>query len=221
MAVIVCFGDSNTWGCMPRTDAAVPPQRYEPEDRWPGVLADELRPGVTVISEGLNSRTTCFDDPIEGEDRNGRRALIPCIETHHPVDLVVIYLGVNDLKVRFALDAVTIAASAVTLAATAAASPFGPSGGHPEVLLVVPPPTCIGAKTTYLGHFAGADETSSRFGECFRAAGDLAGIRLLDASAHIESSPVDGIHLEREAHHALGRAVADWVRANMDLGSSP
>jgi hypothetical protein len=35
----------------------------------------------------------------------------------------------------------------------------------------------------------------------------------LDAGAHVSSSDVDGIHLDRDAHRKLGVAVADAVRS--------
>ena len=50
-----------------------------------------------VIEEGLNGRTTVWDDPIEGY-KSGKEYLIPCIETHKPIDIVVLWLGTNDLK---------------------------------------------------------------------------------------------------------------------------
>ena len=217
MTTIVCFGDSNTWGCVPRTDLSLPPQRHPRGDRWPDVLAAHLGDGVSVIPEGLNGRTTCFDDPIEGDDRNGRRSLIPCLETHHPIDLLIIMLGVNDLKARFAATAPTIAAGAAALAATAAASSFGPAGRPPEVLLVAPPPTRVGKVDRYLGHFAGADERSASFSGSFRTAARLAGVHFLDAGVHIQSSERDGIHLEAGAHHRLGTAIAEWLSATLDL----
>ena len=39
------------------------------------------------------------------------------------------------------------------------------------------------------------------------------GAAFLDAGKVIEVSPVDGIHFEPEAHVALGRAIAEAVRA--------
>jgi lysophospholipase L1-like esterase len=35
----------------------------------------------------------------------------------------------------------------------------------------------------------------------------------LDAGAHVSSSDTDGIHLDREAHTALGKAVAATIKA--------
>ena len=41
--------------------------------------------------------------------------LIPCLETHKPIDLVIIMLGTNDLKMRFSVPACDIAAGARVL----------------------------------------------------------------------------------------------------------
>ena len=66
MKTILCYGDSLTWGY-----SAVGPSRHAYEDRWPSVLQAELGGGVRVIAEGLNGRTTAFDDHLAGADRNG------------------------------------------------------------------------------------------------------------------------------------------------------
>ena len=62
MKTILCYGDSNTWGCIPLTGAH-PPRRYGPAQRWPGVLRRELGNGFWIVEEGLNGRTTVWDDP--------------------------------------------------------------------------------------------------------------------------------------------------------------
>lgn len=66
MKTILCYGDSNTWGYDPVTGG-----RLERDRRWPGVLRTQLGEGYLVIEEGLNGRTTVWDDPIEGY-KNGR-----------------------------------------------------------------------------------------------------------------------------------------------------
>ena len=95
MAVILCYGDSNTWGYDPVGNA-----RFGPDDRWTGVLRTTLGSAHSVIEEGLNGRTTNVDDQIE-EHRNGRTYLMPCVQSHAPFDVITIMLGTNDLKERF------------------------------------------------------------------------------------------------------------------------
>ncbi|MBC7812535.1 MAG: hydrolase, partial [Burkholderiales bacterium] len=106
MKSIVCFGDSNTWGYDP-----VSKGRFARDKRWTGVLRQTLGEGYLIIEEGLNGRTTVWDDPI-GYFKNGRDYLIPCLDTHCPFDLITIMLGTNDLKKRFSVSAYDIADSA-------------------------------------------------------------------------------------------------------------
>ena len=51
-------------------------------------------------SKGLNGRTTSFEDELR-PGRNGATYLDPCLHSHGPIDLVVLMLGTNDLKIRF------------------------------------------------------------------------------------------------------------------------
>ena len=105
MKTILCFGDSNTWGYNPENR-----QRFGPEERWTGILRNSLGEDYRVIEEGLNGRTTLWDDPIEGF-KNGLDYLMPCLESHRPFDLITIMLGTNDLKCRFSVSAFDIAES--------------------------------------------------------------------------------------------------------------
>jgi len=110
MTIVLCFGDSNTHGSVPmlhRDDM----RRFEPEERWPGVLRKELGAGFSVIEEGLPGRTTLHDDPIEGVYKNGLRYLCACLESHRPIDIITLMLGTNDLKSRFAVQPLDIAES--------------------------------------------------------------------------------------------------------------
>ena len=61
MKTILCYGDSNTWGYEPATK-----ERYSRAERWTGILQRELGADYYVVEEGLNGRTTVWDDPIEG-----------------------------------------------------------------------------------------------------------------------------------------------------------
>ena len=62
---ILVFGDSNTWGWNPSNTLKPPIVRWSDEERFTGVMQKELGDGYTVITEGLNGRTTVWDDPIE------------------------------------------------------------------------------------------------------------------------------------------------------------
>lgn len=205
MRTVLCYGDSNTWGYDPSTGG-----RYLRDARWPGVLRRELGEGYEVIEEGLNGRTTVWDDPIEGY-KNGRTYLIPCLQTHKPIDLVVVLLGTNDLKMRFSVSAFDIANGAGVLVDVVKQSAAGPSGQAPQVLLIAPPPVAL--LTDFAEMFEGAEAKSVRFAEHYRRVAAERGCTFLDAGEVIVSSDLDGIHLEGGEHAKLGEAVARKVRA--------
>lgn len=145
--VVLCYGDSNTYGWIP-----VAGGRFPRDVRWPGVLAAQLGDGWHVIEEGLGGRTTIFDDPIL-PGRNGKTYLEPCLLSHEPVDVVVIALGTNDLKVRFAASAADIARGVAVLAEVALAT-------APKVLALGLP--TLGPLDDRADEIAGAHEKAER-----------------------------------------------------------
>ena len=207
MKTILCFGDSNTWGYRPDGTG-----RYEWEIRWTGVLQKELSGFARVIEEGLNARTTVIDDPVEGVSvcRNGSRHLPILLETHRPLDLVAIFLGVNDLKRRFDAGAFDIAQGAAELVGMVKRSLAGPDSKAPQALLICPPPVKV--LSALAGLFEGAIIKSAELASQFAYQAGRSGCHFLDAGTIASLSPLDGIHLDAEAHSALGSKVAEIVR---------
>jgi lysophospholipase L1-like esterase len=203
---ILCYGDSNTWGSDPDTG-----ERFPEGVRWPGVLRRALGEGYHVIEEGLPGRTTVWEDPIEGDHKNGKVYLRPCLESHRPIDLVTLMLGINDLKARFGSSASDIAQGAASLAEMALRSGCGPDGGAPVVLIVAPPP--VGRLTHMAQMFAGSERKSREFSGHYRHFAEQSGCEFLDAAEVIVSSDVDGIHLDAGEHRKLSEAVAARIMA--------
>jgi lysophospholipase L1-like esterase len=131
---ILCFGDSNTWGYPPGGG-----ERLPRDIRWPGALQRLLGKGYHVIEEGLNGRTATVEHPwVEG--RSSRPYLLPCCRSHAPLDLVIIFLGTNDLGDRYQLSAADIAQACASLVRVVRAADCGRGSGTLPVLLVCPPP---------------------------------------------------------------------------------
>ena len=128
MKNVMIFGDSNTWGWDPSNDLVAAIKRWPDEVRWAGVLQAELGDDYKVIPEGLNGRTTVWDDPIE-EYRCGKQQIIPLLDSHAPLDLVIIMIGTNDLKCRYTVTAQDIAngASLILDKTLAQVGAFGPA----------------------------------------------------------------------------------------------
>jgi len=204
MKQILCFGDSNTWGADPVTKG-----RFPKAERWPTVMGVELGNGYEVIAEGLGGRTTVWRDPIE-EHKCGKDHLIPIMESHKPIDLLIIMLGTNDLKHRFSLTAFDIASGAGTLVKMARATGSAFTGGRPQVLMVAPPP--VGKLTGFAQMFKGSGEKSLGFSEEFTRVSAELDCPLLDLAPVAVSSAADGIHFDSANQRKIGLAMAEKVR---------
>lgn len=204
-STILCYGDSNTWGFVPGSEG----ERFSWEERWPGVLQGELGADYRVIEEGLSGRTTVLDNPLEPY-RNGREYLLPCLQSHQPLDLVVIFLGTNDLGDRYSLPPLDIARGAAQLALLALRSETGRDYGAPAVLLCSLPR--IGDTSSISDTFSGAATKAADLLRCFRIAADEVGVPLLDLSQATAYDDADGVHLNAGGHRAVALAVAQSAR---------
>jgi len=205
---VLCFGDSNTWGYSPGSEA----RRFAPDIRWPGVLQRELGDGYDVIEEAQNGRTTVHDDPMEEICKNGARHLPVVLQSQAPIDLVILMLGTNDLKHYFNQTALSIAHGAGVLVDRILASGAG-SGpdSSPQVLLVSPPavaegPCCFGPI------FEGGPAKSLEFPSAYRAVAEARGIAFLDAAEWATCPVPDTIHLDEAGCQSLGKGIAAKLR---------
>ncbi|NLT98323.1 MAG: SGNH/GDSL hydrolase family protein [Christensenellaceae bacterium] len=205
MYTILCFGDYNTFGYITGSNG----ERYEREIRWTGRLQKLLGSDFYIIEEGLGGRTTVWDDPIE-EDKNGAKYLMPCLQSHKPLDMVVLMLGTNDAKARFSLPVCDIAAGLENLVRRILGSKVGRGGGAPDVLLVCP--VRIGRLTDWQDMLAGAKEKMERLpAECEKIASAY-GIDFLDAGTIAKASDLDGVHLDEEGHAQLAAKLCEIIK---------
>ena len=159
MKTILCYGDSNTHGADPNNGP-----RLDHHTRWPGVLRASLGDQYWVVEEGCSGRTTVLDDPLDPR-KNGATSLLMLLESHQPIDLVVILLGTNDLKHCFGASAESIARGLETLVGICRSSTAGPGLlASPDILVVAPPPLAKIAGTPYAEMFAGGEEKSNELG---------------------------------------------------------
>lgn len=94
---VLCYGDSNTHGQKPDRSG-----RYAANERWTGLLQQQLGNDYYVIEEGLGGRTTDLDHYNPNKpSRNGFAYFTACIDSHMPLDIVIIMLGTNDLKTMY------------------------------------------------------------------------------------------------------------------------
>lgn len=211
MKRILCYGDSNTWGHIPCAGT-----RYPEDVRWTGVVSRLLGEDYAIIEEGLNGRTTTFDDYYV-EYRNGRKGLGYALCAHAPIDLMVVSLGTNDLKYTGAvgsykgLDELLRLIENADANYPAAMSKIFPNGTK---ILVVSPIHLHKDIATLRPESSITDkyEESTKFAEYFRRIADAHGAYFLDAARYAEASIRDCVHMEADSHKALGQAIAAKIR---------
>lgn len=204
MKTILCYGDSLTWGYDPETG-----ERISMDKRWPGVLKINLGPDYHVIEEGLNGRTTVWDDPLHGGYKNGMKYLIPCLSSHRPIHMVILFLGTNDLKTRYLLSPVEIAQGIRVLLNIILKSESGPGNNPPMILLISPPH--ITQLSNFKDEFEDGKLKSFKLGIYYEEVAQEMGIDFFDAAEVVKASDIDGIHLESDEHVILGQKLAEIV----------
>lgn len=201
---ILCFGDSNTHGY------SIPDgPRFDETQRWPRLLQEFLGDSYLVIEEGLNGRTTVFEDPLE-EGLCGLSAIYPCMKSHKPLDLMIIMLGTNDTKERFHATPQNIAKGLERLVAKAI-SYEGAWRNLPNILVIAPTPIDPRIEDTFaageMGH--GCAAKSSELADWYLDVADRLDCHFLDAGAlNLSVNTVDYMHLDAKSHQKLAHHLA-------------
>ena len=137
MALVMCFGDSNTYGTPPIVVRGKS-ERFDAATRWPRLMAQAA--GVELIEEGLPGRTTMWEDPVMGAHMNGQLGLKMALESHGPLDVLVLMLGTNDVKARFTALPTQVQGGISSLLDIAQHPIMQERHGGFEILLIAPPP---------------------------------------------------------------------------------
>lgn len=198
MKRILCFGDSNTYGYIPNGSG-----RYGEEVRWTGLLQKQLASEAIVIEEGLCGRTTVFQDAL----RHGRRGvdILPVVlESHAPLDLVIVMLGTNDCKAVYGASAEVIGKGVEQLIGQIKAL-------APQAKILVISPIRLGDdvwKSEYDPEFNKESvEVSKKLPTVYAKVAQKNGCMFLAASDFANPSPADQEHLDAEGHRALAKAI--------------
>lgn len=204
---ILCYGDSNIWG---RSGKSI--DRYPPHVRWTGLLQAKLGLGYEIIEEGLRSRTTNLeDDNPEFPGRNGLEYLRPCLESHHPLDLVVLWLGTNDFKAKFNRSAQEVSEAVRGLIQVIFEKSRTPDH-EPSPVLLVSPPLIKEIHTGSGTQFEGAHAKSQQLGPLLAQVALEAKCEFLDLASLVSPGKYDGVHLEPKSHPVVAEHLYVAIR---------
>ena len=218
---ILCFGDSNTWGCVGRwQESELPPPRYDEDHRWPDVMAKELGSNYRVITDALCGRTTIYTHRDEGPMYSAEPYLLPCMRSHSPLDLLIIMLGTNDIYNYPALTPETVGDGISKLITMAKNSQWGRDFKAPRILVMAPielkRSAPNGRVLVYDKYRAEEGEALSKlFPSIYKKIAAETGCDFLNAADFASPCDADGLHMSAQDQIALGKAVAAWVKENL------
>lgn len=205
---ILCYGDSNTWGYISGSDH----ERYGINERWTRILAKLLGDNFEVIEEGLNSRTLISNDLRPGkEGKNGYDYLIPCLDTHDPIDLVILMLGTNELKTTYnksAKEIGEILEKYFVKTILSRKSQFKES--YPKLLIIAPPE--VDENMEYCkanSKYIGASQKSKELSNIYEEIANRNNCYFL-SNKELETG-IDGVHLTKESHKILAGKINEII----------
>lgn len=204
MKSILAFGDSNTWGFVPGTKQM---ERYPWDVRWTGILQKKCE-HVRIIEEGLCGRTTAFEDDLR-PGRRGASALPLILESHRPLDAVMIMLGTNDCKSVYSVSANTIGK--------------GMKLCLDEIEKYIPPQNILLISPILLGEDVWRDDKDPEFGKqsvivsrelkhVYQRIADERGTAFLAASDYVIASDADCEHMDAEGHGRFADVLYEKLR---------
>lgn len=200
MKNILCYGDSNTWGCRPGVLS-----RFPKDVRWTGVIGNLLGEEYNIIEDGINGRSTVWDDP-QNQCRNGLTGLGYALYRAKPLDLVVVMLGTNDLNYTDAegyYHGIRILAQRILQANTAFPGTSDVFKDTPRLLLVSPIETTENMPT---------HQASKKFPYYTQKVAQELGVFWMDGAQFGKPSMLDGCHMEEKYHLALGKAIYEKIK---------
>lgn len=207
---ILCYGDSNTWGQKPDKSG-----RYPVDVRWTSLLQKALGDSFYVVEEGLGSRTTDLEYTRK-PGRNGKTYLEPCLDSHLPIDTVILMLGTNDLKIEFHRSPHDIAEAIEGLITIIKNKTTYQRDKPAHVMLVSPiyiDDTRPNFEKLYVPDYYDHESVikSYELAPELKAVADRTGSTFVDA-AQVADAGDDGIHFSEEAHAGLAEVLIEKTR---------
>jgi lysophospholipase L1-like esterase len=203
MKKILCFGDSNTWGCSP-----VDSSRFDDKTRWPMVMGSILGADYLIIEDGLNGRTVLNLSPVS-ITANGIEWIQSEIGNYLPLETAIISLGINDVFIGEDVTLQQISDGLENIIDIIRDSHT--SGGYttPEIIIMSPPEyntEIEGAQffELQINKLKGLPETYMKLSlkkNC----------HFFNAADYVRGSVIDGSHLDSQSHILLGRKAAEFI----------
>lgn len=200
---ILCYGDSNTWGCSPYDSS-----RYDENTRWPMVMQHILGNDYSVIEEGLNGRTVLNLSPVN-ITANGIEWISHVIRECVPVDIVIISLGINDVFIAEEKSLNDISSGVERIINIIRNYQSSQSLQIPDIIIMSPP--SYNEEVEGSRFFELQINKLKVLPETYRALALKENCFFFNAADFLKGSDIDGSHLEAESHVLLGTKMAEFI----------
>jgi lysophospholipase L1-like esterase len=207
MKKILCFGDSNTWGCSPYDGS-----RFDENTRWTMVMSSILGNNFLVFEEGFNGRTV-LNLSHDNYMLNGIESIDSIIGNYSPIDIFLVCLGLNDV---FIFEEVTI---------------NNILNGIEKIINIVNdfhtnndmkiPKTVIMSPPMFNGDVEGAHFIELQLNklkelpENYKRLSIERNCYFFNTSDYVTGSIIDGSHLDAGSHIFLGQKIAEFILNNV------
>ena len=203
MKKIICYGDSNTFGYNPSDGT-----QYDENTRWTSILQNKLGTEYEVINEGMCDRTGFVNNP-KGFMFSAPKHFPKLISKSEDIDLLVLWLGTNDLQFQYDISMGAIEKGLENLIKLAKEKVKN---------IIIIPPVILSEKVLegpFNFQFDNVSVVKSRkIGRIFRQIDNIYQCGYFDVNKITTPSDIDGLHYDENSHKIIGEKLAEFVREN-------
>ena len=201
MKKILCYGDSNTFGYNP-TDGS----RFDDKTRWTAILKENLGSDFEIIEEGACDRTG-FADNDKGFLYSTQRHFPKMIAKTKDIDIIVLWIGTNDLQFKYDLSFKQIENGLEKLIITAK--------NYAKRIIIIAP--VILDNNVLNGNFNFQFDESSiakskKVGKIYRKLSKVYGLNYFDLNEFVKPSEADGLHYDKIGHNIIAGKLAEFIK---------
>lgn len=203
---ILCYGDSNTWGCSPSDGS-----RFGENVRWPMVMASLLGEGFVVIEDAKCGRTVL--DLNSDPELNGISWIQSIIGNCLPLCAAIICLGINDVFDSGEIPLGQITDGLERIGCIIRESHVKNGFDVPCIIFLTPvmPVQQPEEMNFYQLQMNKAAALIAEYPVLARRTRSLS----IDISGTIRVSEKDGSHLDSRSHIKLGGIISEFIKAEV------
>ncbi len=198
MKKILCFGDSNTFGFNPLNGS-----RYKRNERWSGILKENLKDKYFVIEQGCNNRTAVCDNiSIE---TTGYRAINEHLK--NDLDIVILQLGINDMQFLYNIELNKFREKFLDFICNIK------SKTNAKIILLCPNiiDSCILKSNFSLMFNQSSIEKSKKLPDVYLSIKNEFDCELMDLNLIASVSKIDGLHYDIENHSKIAKKIFEYL----------